>query len=81
MLVERRVEWVLRSVLRVFVRCVLVVWISAGRVSREEVCSVSDVLARDEMGGGETGEAIRQRWSAMVVSWVDKAEAMGTMFE
>jgi hypothetical protein len=81
MLVERRVEWVLKRVLSVFVRCVLAVWISAGRVSREEFCSVRDVLARDEMGGGEMGEAIRQRWLAMVVSWVDKAEAMGTMFE
>lgn len=61
MLVERRVEWVERRVVRVVVRWVCAVCISLGRVTIAEVLRVRDVLWRDEIGGGETGEAMRQR--------------------
>ena len=61
MLVERRVEWFESRVVRVVVRWVCAVCSSEGRVSKAEVWRVRDVLWRDEIGGGETGEAMRQR--------------------
>ena len=81
MLVDKRVEWVFRRVVSVFVRCVCAAWRSWGRVSTACVWRVWAVLCSDEMGGGETGDAMRHRWSAMVTNWSDRAEAMGAMFE
>lgn len=61
MLVERRVECVLRRVVRVFVRWVIAAWRSLGRDSVAWVWRAWAVLWSDEMGGGGIGEAIRQR--------------------
>ena len=61
MLVLRREEWVERRVVSVVVRWVCEACNSLGRVSKAEVLRARDVLWRDEIGGGEIGDAIRQR--------------------
>jgi hypothetical protein len=61
MLVERRVECVFSSVVRVFVRCVVAAWRSLGRDSVAEFSSVCAIFASEEIGGTDDGEAIMQR--------------------
>ena len=61
MLVLRTDECVERRVVRVVVRWVCAACNSLGRVSKAEVWRVRVVLWRNEMGGGEIGDAMRQR--------------------
>lgn len=61
MLVERRVEWVVKRLVSVFVRCVVAAWRSLGRDSVADFWRSWALLWSDEMGGGDDGEAMRQR--------------------
>ena len=61
MLVLRRDECVERRVVSVVVRWVCAACNSLGRVSKADVWRFKDVLWRDEIGGGEIGDAMRQR--------------------
>ncbi len=77
--VERRVLWVVRRVVRVFVRDVRAVARAWGRVVVAEVRRFSARVGRDVGVGGEKGEAIVQREVVMVWSWVESAEAIMSM--
>lgn len=76
MLVVRRVEWRVRSVVKVFVRWKRASCRPWGSVCVAFVKSVLDRVFRSATAGGFSGSAVLQRYDNMTLSCVDTAEAM-----
>lgn len=65
--------------MRLFVREVLAAASSWGRSRVAVLIRSWDVVGREAAVGGESGEAMVQRWLVMVSSCVDRVEAMMSM--
>lgn len=80
MAVVRRVECVARSTVKLWVRWRCADWSSSGRVSVASVCSAFALALRSAGAGGWSGSAMLQRCVVVLLSWVESASLIMSLF-